>query len=80
MPGIVDAHNHVRLGCNPDAVSLAGAASLAEIRSRIGAHLRAHPGIDWIEGEGWNYAGGARRKADGASTVVLARALPGGGW
>src|SRR5215475_8982569 len=56
MPGIVDAHNHLRLGSNPAAVSLAGAASLAEIRSRIGDHLRAHPGIDWIEGEGWNYA------------------------
>src|SRR5215831_18855712 len=56
MPGIVDAHNHVRFGSNPAAVSLAGAASLAEIRSRIGDHLRAHPGIDWIEGEGWNYA------------------------
>jgi predicted amidohydrolase YtcJ len=28
----------------------------AAVRSRIGDHLRAHPGIDWIEGEGWNYA------------------------
>ncbi len=56
MPGIVDAHNHVRLGSNPAAVSLAGAASLEEIRGRISGHLRAHPGIDWIEGEGWNYA------------------------
>jgi len=56
MPGIVDAHNHVRLGSNPAAVPLAGAASLAEIRGRIASHLRAHPEIDWIEGEGWNYA------------------------
>jgi hypothetical protein len=56
MPGIVDAHTHVRLGSNPAAVSLAGAASLEEIRGRISGHLRAHPGIDWIEGEGWNYA------------------------
>jgi len=56
MPGIIDAHNHVRLGSNPEAVSLAGAASLEEIRTRIAAHLRAHPAIDWIEGEGWNYA------------------------
>jgi hypothetical protein len=37
-------------------VSLAGAAGLEEIRGRISGHLRAHPGIDWIEGEGWNYA------------------------
>ena len=56
MPGIIDAHNHVRFGANPAAVALAEAASLAEIRGRIAAHVRAHPGSDWIEGEGWNYA------------------------
>lgn len=56
MPGIVDAHNHVRLGSNPAAVSLFGAASLDEIRARIATHLARHPDLDWIEGEGWNYA------------------------
>jgi predicted amidohydrolase YtcJ len=55
MPGIVDAHNHVRLGSNPRAVSLFGATTLAEIRARISAHLQANPDIDWIEGEGWSY-------------------------
>jgi predicted amidohydrolase YtcJ len=56
MPGIVDAHNHVRLGANEAAVSLAGAASLDEVRGRIAGHVRAHPGTGWIEGDGWNYA------------------------
>jgi predicted amidohydrolase YtcJ len=55
LPGIVDAHNHVRLGATVPAVSLTGATSLAEIRDRIRAHLAAHPDADWIEGDGWNY-------------------------
>jgi predicted amidohydrolase YtcJ len=55
MPGIVDAHNHVRLGSNPRAVSLFGATTLDEIRARIAAHVQANPDIDWIEGEGWSY-------------------------
>ena len=56
VPGFVDAHNHVRLGSNPGAVSLTGATSLDEIHERIGAHVAAHPDAAWIEGEGWNYA------------------------
>ena len=55
MPGIIDAHNHVRLGSNPGAVQLFGATSLQEIRTRIDAYAAAHPGAAWIEGEGWNY-------------------------
>jgi predicted amidohydrolase YtcJ len=56
LPGIVDAHNHVRLGSNPGAVQLFGARSLEEIRARIDAYAAAHPDAAWIEGEGWNYA------------------------
>jgi predicted amidohydrolase YtcJ len=56
MPGFIDAHNHVRLGSNPGAVSLFGATSLDEIRDRIDAFAAAHPDRSWIEGEGWNYA------------------------
>jgi predicted amidohydrolase YtcJ len=55
LPGIVDAHNHVRLGSNPGAVQLFGATSLVEIRARIDAYAAAHPDAAWIEGEGWNY-------------------------
>jgi predicted amidohydrolase YtcJ len=56
LPGFIDAHNHVRLGSNPDAVRLFGATSLEEIRARIDAFADAHPDATWIEGEGWNYA------------------------
>ncbi len=56
LPGFVDAHNHVRLGSNANAVGLFGATSIEEIRERIAARAAADPAGDWIEGEGWNYA------------------------
>jgi len=52
LPGFVDAHNHVRLGAVGTAVSLSGARSLEEIRSRVAAFARERPAEDWIEGEG----------------------------
>jgi predicted amidohydrolase YtcJ len=55
-PGIVDAHNHVRLGTGSDAVQLAGATSLGEIHRRIDTWLHAHPGTGWVHGEGFDYA------------------------
>jgi predicted amidohydrolase YtcJ len=56
LPGFVDAHNHVRLGSNREAVALSGATSLEEIHARIGDFLDANPDATWVEGEGWNYA------------------------
>lgn len=56
MPGIIDSHNHVRLSANPNAVLLADATSLDEIRRRLAAKVAQTPGGDWIEGEGWNYS------------------------
>jgi predicted amidohydrolase YtcJ len=56
LPGFIDAHNHVRLGSNPGAVSLFGATSVQEIRHRIDAFADSHTEAAWIEGEGWNYA------------------------
>src|SRR5690625_3982769 len=32
-PGIIDSHNHLLLGFDPDAASLEGAETLAEVRS-----------------------------------------------
>jgi predicted amidohydrolase YtcJ len=67
-PGIVDAHNHVRLGTGADAVQLAGATTLAEIHRRIDEWLQVHPAARWVHGEGFDYAAlpGARhpRAAD----------------
>jgi predicted amidohydrolase YtcJ len=56
LPGLVDAHNHVRLGSNPLEVDLAGATSLDEVLGRIRAHADAHPEQTWIEGVGFNYS------------------------
>jgi predicted amidohydrolase YtcJ len=56
LPGFIDAHNHVRLGSNPNEVDLAGAASLDEVKSRIRAHADGHPERSWIEGVGFNYS------------------------
>jgi predicted amidohydrolase YtcJ len=55
MPGIIDAHNHVRLGATSPAVSLATATDLGDIRRRLAAHASQHPDLAWIEGDGWNY-------------------------
>jgi predicted amidohydrolase YtcJ len=56
MPGFVDSHNHVRLGSNPLAVDLAGAATLEELKALLRAHADAHPDQAWVEGVGWNYS------------------------
>jgi len=55
LPGFIDSHNHVRLGSDDDCVQLAGADSLAEVRSRIAAWLAEHPDTEWVEGEGLDY-------------------------
>jgi predicted amidohydrolase YtcJ len=56
LPGFVDAHNHLRLGSDADAVQLASASTLDEVRSSIDAFAAAHADPDWIVGEAWNYA------------------------
>ncbi|MEO8107332.1 MAG: amidohydrolase [Actinomycetes bacterium] len=55
-PGIVDAHNHIRLGTGSGAVQLAGALSLPEVHSRIAGWLDENPDATWIHGEGFDYA------------------------
>ena len=54
-PGVVDAHNHVRLGTGADAVQLAGAMNMPEIRRRIDAWLSGHPDATWVHAEGFDY-------------------------
>ncbi|HEU5420206.1 MAG TPA: amidohydrolase [Streptosporangiaceae bacterium] len=55
LPGFIDSHNHVRLGSDTDCAQLTGARSVAELQARITDWLTAHPGADWIEGEGLDY-------------------------
>jgi len=72
VPGFVDAHNHVRLGSDAECAQLAGADSLDEVGARLRAWLDKNPGADWVEGEGYTYAG----LADGAHpTAALLDAL-----
>jgi predicted amidohydrolase YtcJ len=54
LPGFVDAHNHLRLGSDADAVQLGAATTLDEVRGAIDVFARAHPGRDWIVAEAWN--------------------------
>jgi predicted amidohydrolase YtcJ len=55
-PGIVDAHNHVRLGTGSDAVQLGGAMSLPDVHKRISDWLDQNPDAAWVHGEGFDYA------------------------
>jgi predicted amidohydrolase YtcJ len=55
LPGFIDSHSHVRLGSDADCVQLAGAGSLAEVRTRIAVWLDDHPAAEWVEGEGLDY-------------------------
>ncbi len=55
-PGIVDAHNHVRLGTGDDAVQLAGATTMNEVRSRIDTWVSENPSATWVHAEGFDYA------------------------
>ena len=55
-PGIVDAHNHVRLGTGSDAVQLAGASTLGDVRACIAGWLTENPSATWVHGEGFDYA------------------------
>jgi predicted amidohydrolase YtcJ len=81
LPGFVDAHNHLRLGSDADAVQLGAATTLDEVRAAIDAFASADPGRDWIVAEAWNYAAlpGRRRPrsedldgvADGRPVMVF---------
>ncbi|MFZ0323849.1 MAG: amidohydrolase [Actinomycetes bacterium] len=56
LPGFVDSHLHARLGSGSQAVQLAGASSIDEIRSRAQSWLVAHPDASWVYGEGFDHA------------------------
>jgi predicted amidohydrolase YtcJ len=55
-PGIIDSHNHLLLGFDPDAVSLEGATTLAEVRRRIAELSTARPDLTWICAENAVYS------------------------
>lgn len=55
-PGIIDSHNHLLLGFDPDAVSLEGAESLGEVRDRIRRLADERPDLDWVCAENAVYS------------------------
>jgi len=55
-PGIIDSHNHLLLGFDPDAVSLEGAETLDEVRRRIRDLADSRPDLDWICAENAVYS------------------------
>ncbi|WP_102158907.1 amidohydrolase [Zhihengliuella halotolerans] len=55
-PGIIDSHNHLLLGFDPDAVSLEGAESLGEVRARIERLAVERPDLEWICAENAVYS------------------------
>ena len=78
LPGFIDAHNHVRLGSDTDAVQLGDATSLDEVRARIDAYAAANPDRDWIVAEEWSYSAlpeARRPRADDLEGVAPGRAV-----
>ncbi|MDQ3674840.1 MAG: amidohydrolase [Gemmatimonadota bacterium] len=75
IPGIIDAHAHLLgLGTSLRRVNLTGAASYAEVVSRVSAWAKtARPG-EWIQGRGWDQT---RWSANAFPThEALSHALP----
>ncbi len=55
-PGIIDSHNHLLLGFDPDAVSLEGAETLTQVRTRIARLAEERPDLDWVCAENAVYS------------------------
>lgn len=55
-PGIIDSHNHLLLGFDPDAVSLEGAEDLTEVRARIRRLAEERPELEWVCAENAVYS------------------------
>lgn len=67
LPGLIDAHNHLRLGTGGDAVHLGGALSIPAIHQRIADWLDDNPDATWVYGETFEYPafpGGRRPRAE----------------
>ena len=65
-PGVIDSHNHLLLGFDPDAVSLEGAEDLGTVRTRIADLAARRPDLSWICAENAVYSvvTGRRPNAD----------------
>jgi predicted amidohydrolase YtcJ len=84
IPGIIESHGHImQYGEMLESVSLYGAASVEEVRSRIKRYLELHAGEGygtkekWVRGIGWNQEqfGGVMPTAVCAPKIPLPRIL-----
>ncbi len=74
FPGFTDCHVHFLSGSlGLDRVHLEGSKDVAELQKRLREYAAQHPGADWIQGRGWNYAMFAR--AAGGTTPCSAPPL-----
>ncbi|MFT4009911.1 MAG: amidohydrolase [Nocardioidaceae bacterium] len=55
-PGVIDSHNHLLLGFDPDAVSLEGAEDLGTVRERIAELAARRTDLTWICAENAVYS------------------------
>jgi hypothetical protein len=65
LPGFIDSHNHITFGGDPEVAALGDAATFEALKAAVRTFAAAHPALEWIEGEGWNYGAlpGGRRPA-----------------
>lgn len=55
LPGLIDAHGHVlNYGLSLLRVDMTGTRSEREAAERVLAFQQANPGLQWIQGRGWN--------------------------
>ena len=57
LPGFTDCHVHFLEGSLAlEEINLEGAKDVADLQKRLREYAAKHPGDDWIQGRGWNYA------------------------
>ncbi|MDO8907430.1 MAG: amidohydrolase family protein [Pseudohongiella sp.] len=55
LPGLIDAHGHIlNYGLSLLRVDMTGTRSEAEAVQRVVEFQQANPGLQWIQGRGWN--------------------------
>jgi predicted amidohydrolase YtcJ len=74
LPGVIDSHNHVRLGTDPGSIDLHDVRTARGVRDRIAAWLAEHPNAEWVEAEGVAY----ESAEDGALGDLFDESVTGG--
>jgi len=69
--GVIDSHNHLLLGFDPDAVSLEGAEDLHTVRERIADLVARRPDLPWICAENAVYSVVEGRRPNAADLAGL---------